>query len=120
MGGILGRLFREFTITLSIAILVSLVVSLTTTPMLCRYFLQRRQVRDRALRPHLFDRIRGGYARSLTWALRHRGFVLSLFVGIICLNVTLFVSCPKDFFRSKTMGDCTAGCRPTKASPFKR
>ena len=86
MGGILGRLFREFTITLSIAILVSLVVSLTTTPMLCRYFLQRRQIRDRALRPDLFDRIGAAYARSLTWALRHRGLVLLIFVGTICLN----------------------------------
>ena len=104
MGGILGRLFREFTITLSIAILVSLVVSLTTTPMLCGYFLQRRQVRDRVLRPHLFDRIRSGYARSLTWALRHRGFVLLLFVGIICLNVTLFVLVPKGLFPQQDNG----------------
>ena len=104
MGGILGRLFREFTVTLSIAILVSLVVSLTTTPMLCRYFLQRRQVRDRALRPHLFDRIRGGYARSLTWALRHRGLVLLIFVGMICLNVTLFVVVPKGLFPQQDNG----------------
>src|SRR5262249_42897614 len=104
MGGILGRLFREFTVTLSIAILISLVVSLTTTPMLCRYFLQRRQTRDRARRPDLFDRIRGGYARSLTWALRHRGLVLLLFVGTICLNVTLFIFVPKGLFPQQDNG----------------
>ena len=104
MGGVLGRLFREFAITLSIAILLSLVVSLTTTPMLCRYFLQRRQVRDRVLRPNLFDRMRRGYARSLTWALRHRGFVLFLFVGTICLNVTLFILVPKGLFPQQDNG----------------
>jgi multidrug efflux pump len=104
MGGVLGRLFREFAITLSIAILLSFVVSLTTTPMLCRYFLQRRQVRDRVLRPNLFDRMRRGYARSLTWALRHRGFVLFLFVGTICLNVTLFILVPKGLFPQQDNG----------------
>ena len=104
MGGILGRLFREFTVTLSIAILVSLVVSLTTTPMLCGYFLQRRQVRDRALRPDLFDRIRHGYAHSLTWVLRHRGLVLLIFVGTICLNVALFIVAPKGLFPQQDNG----------------
>ena len=103
MGGILGRLFREFTVTLSIAILVSLVVSLTTTPMLCRYFLRRQQV-GRALRPDLFDRMRDGYARSLTWVLRHRGVVLLIFAATICLNVTLFIVVPKGLFPQQDTG----------------
>jgi multidrug efflux pump len=104
MGGILGRLFREFTVTLSIAILVSLVVSLTTTPMLCRYFLQRRQVRDRALRPDLFDNIQAAYARSLTWVLRRRGLVLLIFVATLCLNVALFIVVPKGLFPQQDNG----------------
>ena len=104
MGGILGRLFREFTVTLSIAILVSLVVSLTTTPMLCRYFLRRQQVGDRALRPDLFDRMRHGYARSLTSVLRHRGVVLLIFAATICLNVALFIVVPKGLFPQQDTG----------------
>ena len=104
MGGILGRLFREFTVTLSIAILVSLVVSLTTTPMLCRYFLRRQQLGDRALRPDLFDRMRHGYARSLTSVLRHRGVVLLIFAATICLNVALFIVVPKGLFPQQDTG----------------
>ena len=104
MGGILGRLFREFTVTLSIAILVSLVISLTTTPMLCRYFLRRKQVGDRAPRPDLFDRMRHGYARSLTSVLRHRGVVLLIFAATICLNVTLFIVVPKGLFPQQDTG----------------
>jgi multidrug efflux pump len=104
MGGILGRLFREFTVTLSIAILVSLVVSLTTTPMLCRYFLRPQQADDRAPRPDLFDRMRHGYARSLTSVLRHRGVVLLIFAVTICLNVTLFTVVPKGLFPQQDTG----------------
>ena len=104
MGGILGRLFREFTVTLSIAIFVSLVVSLTTTPMLCRYFLRRQQVGDRALQPDLFDRMRHGYARSLTSVLRHRGVVLLIFAATICLNVAFFVVVPKGLFPQQDTG----------------
>ena len=104
MGGILGRLFREFSVTLAIAILVSLVVSLTTTPMLCGYFLQRRQVRDRPLRPDLFDNMRAAYARSLTWVLRHRGVVLLIFIATICLNVALFIVVPKGLFPQQDNG----------------
>jgi multidrug efflux pump len=104
MGGLLGRLFREFTVTLSIAILVSLVVSLTTTPMMCRFFLRSQPVRNRAPRPDLFDRMRHGYARSLTWVLRHRSVVLLIFVAAICLNVTLFVVVPKGLFPQQDTG----------------
>ena len=104
MGGILGRLFREFTVTLSIAILVSLVVSLTTTPMLCRYFLRRQQPGDRVLRLDLFDRMRHGYARSLTSVLRHRGVVLLIFAATICLNVALFIVVPKGLFPQQDTG----------------
>ena len=71
MGGILGRLFREFTVTLSIAILVSLVISLTTVPVMCKLFLARRQEFQRFHGPELLDCARRVYAHSLAWALRH-------------------------------------------------
>ena len=104
MGGILGRLFREFTVTLSIAVLVSLVISLTTTPMMCALFLQRRQRHRGVGQLDLFDRVRGGYARSLTWVLRQRSLVLLIFAGTICLNVALFVVVPKGLFPQQDSG----------------
>ncbi len=71
MGGLVGRLFREFAVTLSIAILVSMVISLTTTPMLCALFLRPRGQHEGPRKPGLFDRITAGYGRSLRWSLRH-------------------------------------------------
>ena len=104
MGGILGRLFREFTVTLSIAILVSLAISLTTTPMLCALFLKTRPAEQTARRPGLFERIRRGYGHTLTWALRHHALVLVIFIATICLNVALFVVVPKGFFPQQDTG----------------
>ena len=104
MGGILGRLFREFTITLSIAILISLAISLTTTPMMCALWLKPREVDD-APRPRtLFDRVHGGYERSLAWALRHGGLVMLILFGAICLNVVLFTLVPKGLFPTQDTG----------------
>jgi multidrug efflux pump len=104
MGGILGRLFREFTVTLSIAIMVSLAISLTTTPMLCALFLKTRPADQTARRPGLFERIRRGYGHTLTWALRHHALVLVIFIATICLNVALFVVVPKGFFPQQDTG----------------
>jgi multidrug efflux pump len=104
MGGIVGRLFREFTVTLSIAILVSLVVSLTTTPMLCALFLKARPMQTAQRPSALFERLRGGYGRSLAFALRHRAFVLAIFIGTLCLNVALYVVVPKGFFPQQDTG----------------
>ena len=104
MGGILGRLFREFTVTLSIAIMVSLAISLTTTPMLCALFLKTRPAQQAARRPGLFERIRRGYGHTLTWALRHHALVLVIFIATICLNVALFVVVPKGFFPQQDTG----------------
>jgi multidrug efflux pump len=104
MGGILGRLFREFTITLSIAILISLAISLTTTPMMCALWLKPREVDD-APRPRtLFDRVHGGYESSLAWALRHGGLVMLILFGAICLNVVLFTIVPKGLFPTQDTG----------------
>jgi multidrug efflux pump len=104
MGGILGRLFREFTVTLSIAIMVSLAISLTTTPMMCALFLKTRPAEQAERRPGLFERVRRGYGHTLTWALRHHAIVLVIFIATICLNVALFVVVPKGFFPQQDTG----------------
>jgi multidrug efflux pump len=104
MGGILGRLFREFTVTLSIAIMVSLVISLTTTPMLCALFLKADRARGPEGRPSLFERLRIGYGHTLTWALRHSRLVLAIFIATIGLNVYLFYAVPKGFFPQQDTG----------------
>jgi multidrug efflux pump len=104
MGGILGRLFREFTMTLSLAIMISLVISLTTTPMMCALFLRAPPPRDTPRRRGLFDRVLAGYEHSLTWALRHSRVVLAIFFCAIVLNVVLFYVVPKGFFPDEDTG----------------
>ena len=103
MGGILGRLFREFTVTLSLAILISLAISLTTTPMLCALWLKplpRAEERRRTF----FDSILGGYERSLAWALRHGGLVMLVLLTAVCLNVVLIKIIPKGLFPEQDTG----------------
>jgi len=104
MGGILGRLFREFTLTLSLAILISLAISLTTTPMMCALFLRAEPPRDAPRRRSLFDRALAGYERSLSWALQHGRIVLVVFFGAIVLNIALFYVVPKGFFPQEDTG----------------
>jgi len=108
MGGIVGRLFREFAITLSVAIAISMVISLTTTPMMC----------SRLLRPHgeerhgrlfqaserLFQRIMGHYERSLGWVLRHQFATLMVAVGTALATVILYIYIPKGFFPQQDTG----------------
>jgi multidrug efflux pump len=117
MGGILGRLFREFTVTLSIAILVSLVISLTTTPMLCGLFLKTNQRRPDA-RPDFFERIRIGYGHSLTWALRHHLLVFAIFIATIALNMYLFVIVPKGFFPQQDTGRIVGSLQADQSISF--
>jgi len=104
MGGILGRLFREFTVTLSVAILVSLAISLTTTPMMCALFLRHGRAEQEARRPGFFERMRRGYARTLTWSLRHPRLLVLIFIATICLNVALFIVVPKGLFPQQDTG----------------
>jgi multidrug efflux pump len=112
MGGIVGRLFREFAVVLSVAILVSLVVSLTTTPMMCARLLRAR-AQDKSprqpgrltrLSERLFGKMRGGYERSLAWALRHGPFMMLLLLATVCLNVYLYIIIPKGFFPQQDTG----------------
>jgi multidrug efflux pump len=114
MGGMVGRLFREFAVTLCVAILISLVVSLTTTPMICSRWLRIRpadQETDRRLgarlsrsSEHAFSALHVRYERSLAWALRHARLVLVMLLAVICLNVLLLVQIPKGFFPQQDTG----------------
>ncbi len=101
MGGIVGRLLREFAMTLSFAILVSLVVSLTATPMMCALLLPPARPEQRS---RLFERVERGYGRSLEWALRHGGLVMLLLLGAVALNGAGLWLIPKGFFPQQDTG----------------
>ncbi len=107
MGGYVGRLFREFAITLSVAILVSMVVSLTTTPMMCAILLKAgKPVHGKMYQASeaFFDRIVRSYEITLTRVLRHPVLTLLVLVIMIALNVVLFVRVPKGFFPQQDTG----------------
>ena len=104
MGGIVGRLFREFAMTLSLAILVSLAISLTTTPMMCALFLKPQMRRAEPRRRTLFDRAQSLYERTLAWSLRHSALVMLVLLIAVVLNVVLYVIVPKGFFPEQDTG----------------
>jgi len=108
MGGMMGRLFREFAVTLSVAILVSLVVSLTTTPMMCARVLKSEQGRTHGrwyrFSERLFEGMRGGYGRSLAWVLRHPRSMLALTLATMAFSVYLYTVVPKGFFPQQDTG----------------
>ena len=108
MGGIVGRLFREFAVTLSVAIAVSLLVSLTTTPMLCARFLKAR---DEARHGRLYRFSEGAFAwlhyeynSALRWVLRHQPLMLGVAIGAAVLNIYLYIIVPKGFFPQQDTG----------------
>jgi multidrug efflux pump len=109
MGGIVGRLFREFAMTLSLAILVSLAISLTTTPMMCAIFLRPEPKRAGPKRRTLFDRALALYERTLAWSLRHSLLVLLVLLVTMVLNVALYVVVPKGFFPTQDTGRMMGG-----------
>jgi multidrug efflux pump len=108
MGGMMGRLFREFAVTLAVAILVSLAVSLTTTPMMCARVLKSEQGRTHGLwyrmSERFFEGMRGGYARSLAWVLRHPRSMLALTLATMAFSVYLYTIVPKGFFPQQDTG----------------
>ncbi len=122
MGGIVGRLFREFAVTLSVAILVSLVLSLTTTPMMCARLLKpaSAQVHGRwyLASERVFAWILRGYERSLGWALRHPRFIVSILAATVCLNVYLYIEIPKGFFPQQDTGRITGSIQADQAISF--
>jgi multidrug efflux pump len=107
MGGIVGRLFREFAVVLSVAIGVSLFVSLTATPMMCARFLRHETGQHNRLyrfSESAFNRLLRTYDFSLRWVLRHQFLVLLLTFGTVCLNAYLFIQTPKGFFPQQDTG----------------
>ena len=107
MGGIVGRLFREFAVVLSVAIGVSLLISLTTTPMMCARFLRHETGRHNRLyrfSENAFNGLLHIYDVSLRWVLRHQFLILLITLGTVCLNVYLFVKTPKGFFPQQDTG----------------
>jgi multidrug efflux pump len=122
MGGIVGRLFREFAVTLSAAILVSLLVSLTTTPMMCARILQARPKREpgrwsrRAERA--FDVMADAYSRSLKVVLRHGVITMLVLLATVALNIYLYVIIPKGFFPQQDNGRMLGFIQADQASSF--
>jgi multidrug efflux pump len=109
MGGIVGRLFREFTATLSLAIVISMVISLTTTPMMCALILRLPDRTHRPRRLSLLDRSVAVYERTLAWSLEHGRVVMLGLLITILLNVLLFNVIPKGFFPQEDTGLITGG-----------
>ncbi len=122
MSGIVGRLFREFAVTLSVAIMISLVISLTTTPMMCSRLLKHMdesahnklfQTSERA-----FNRVLAIYERSLSWVLNHSGLTLTILLLTIALNGYLFYVVPKGFFPQQDNGTVFGGIQAEQDISF--
>ena len=133
MGGVVGRLFREFAVVLSVAILISLLVSLTTTPMLCARFLGepregagaanpggsgRAEGRLSRLARRSLEKVVDGYSRSVGWALDHGWLMLVVLAGTIALNVWLYAIVPKGFFPAQDTGRLFMSIRGDQSISF--
>jgi multidrug efflux pump len=122
MGGIVGRLFREFAVTLSVAIMMSLIVSLATTPMMCALLLRRPRDESQSSFGRFseagFTWLSRGYDRTLSWALRHSLFVMIILAGTLGLNVYLFIIVPKGFFPQQDTGRVNGSIQADQAISF--
>ncbi len=123
MGGIVGRLFREFAITLSVAILVSMVVSLTTTPMMCARLLRVAPRKSNKASPHrpthgVMATLIGFYERTLRWVLRHPAITLLVLTCTIGLNIYLYAIIPKGFFPQQDIGMLQGGIQADQSISF--
>ncbi|HVY05254.1 MAG TPA: multidrug efflux RND transporter permease subunit [Burkholderiales bacterium] len=123
MGGIIGRLFREFAVTLSVAIVISLALSLTTTPMMAARLLKRRQPNERTgpvarWSARAFEKIEHGYERSLGWALRHSLIMILILAATVCLNVWLYGFIPKGFFPQQDTGRISGSIQADQGISF--
>ena len=122
MGGIVGRIFREFSITLSVAVLVSLAVSLTTTPMMCARLLKKEEPRERGRLARYaekgFELILEGYRSSLGWSLRHAPIVVLILLLTIGLNFYLYAKIAKGFFPQQDTGRLFGNVRADQGISF--
>src|SRR6201997_1966404 len=122
MGGIIGRFFREFTMTLSVAVMISLVLSLTATPMMCSKLLRRHRV-GRAnwfsrVSEGFFKRMLGFYEATLHWSLKHSLLILLILIASTVLNFHLFNVVPKNFFPDQDAGILIGGIQADSAISF--
>jgi multidrug efflux pump len=122
MGGIVGRLFREFAITLSTAILVSMVISLTTTPTMCAYILKdehkQKHGRIYMANERFFDWILSVYRRTLHWVLDNPGLTLTVLFLTILLNIAIVIKIPKGFFPQQDTGALAGGIQGPQDASF--
>jgi multidrug efflux pump len=122
MGGIVGRLFREFAVTLSVAILVSLAVSLTTTPMMCSRLLRHQREEDHArlyrASERVFSWMLRTYDRSLGWVLKHPALTLGVLLITVGVNIFLLIIVPKGFFPQQDNGTIFGGVRGAQDISF--
>jgi multidrug efflux pump len=122
MGGIVGRLFREFAVTLSTAILVSMVISLTTTPMMCAYILKdehkQKHGRMYMASEKFFDWVLSLYRRTLHWVLENSVLTLTVLFLTIALNVAIVIKIPKGFFPQQDTGSLAGAVRGPQDSSF--
>jgi len=123
MGGIVGRLFREFAVTLSTAILVSMVISLTTTPMMCAYLLRDERSKKHGpvfmLTERFFDRMLFWYRFSLHWVMDNSVLMLTVLFLTIALNVALVMKIPKGFFPQQDTGSLGGGMQGPQDASFR-
>jgi multidrug efflux pump len=122
MGGLVGRIFREFAVTLSVAVMISLAVSLTTTPMMCARLLRARPPAAEGGRPtpaaRLGRAVMGAYGRSLAWSLDNAALMLVVLAAAVALNVYLFVIMPKGFFPQQDTGRLVGGIQADQSISF--
>ena len=126
MGGQIGRLFREFAVTLSVAVLISLVISLTTTPMMCAWLLKPAGLETKPSRfafiGRFFERGYAGvlrvYEHSLDWALHSQALVMLILAAVVGLNIFLYIEAPKGFFPRQDTGQINGGLRADRAISF--
>ena len=123
MGGQVGRLFREFAVTLSAAVMISLLISLTTTPMMCAWLLTPGvEHKPPGRLSRFFERgfalTQRAYEHSLDWALASRWLVLFILVAVVGMNVYLFKAAPKGFFPTQDTGQIAAGIRADQSISF--
>src|SRR6476660_8930388 len=123
MGGIVGRLFREFAVTISVAILISLMVSLSTTPMMCSILLRRDQGQRHGwlylTSERFYEGMRNGYRRSLAFALRNRQLMMLILLSTVGLNFYLYAAIPKGFFPQQDTGRLMGSIQADQSISFK-
>jgi multidrug efflux pump len=122
MGGMVGRLFREFAVTLSVAIIMSLLVSLITTPMMCARLLKPEQETPHGwwyrVSERFFNGMHGGYAVSLTWVLRHPRSMLAVTLATMGFSICLYVMIPKGFFPQQDTGRLSGSIQASQDISF--